>query len=245
VRTVLVTGASGGIGQALCQEFSNEGYHVIATDKRPNTGTVCNAFIEADLQNLVQDPDQFDKFLADVKENIGCDGLTTLVNNAALQVIASTEELTIADWQASLSINLLGPFRFIQGFLPDLEGNQGAVVNIASVHSQQTKPGFVCYATSKAALVGLTRALAVDLGSRVRINAVNPAATMTPMLMESFKDDPSLLSQLAEVHPLGRIARPNEVAQVVTFLASEKASFITGAVIDVDGGILARLHDPR
>jgi NAD(P)-dependent dehydrogenase (short-subunit alcohol dehydrogenase family) len=102
----------------------------------------------------------------------------------------------------------------------------------------------VCYATSKAALVGLTRALAVDLGSRVRVNAINPAAVATPMLLDGFKGKEALYAALGGMHPLGRIAEPAEIAQVALFLASRKAAFITGAAFDVDGGILSRLHDP-
>lgn len=117
-------------------------------------------------------------------------------------------------------------------------------MNIASVHSTVTKPGFVSYSTSKAALVGLTRSLAIDLGSRVRVNAICPAATATPMLLAGFDGHPEALKELANVHPLERIAKPEEVAQVALFLASPQASFITGASILVDGGISGRLHDP-
>ena len=117
------------------------------------------------------------------------------------------------------------------------------MVNVASIHANLTKPGFVAYATSKAALVGLTRSMAVDLGRRVRVNAVLPAATATPMLTAGL-GGAAELEALGAMHPLGRIARPEEIAAAVVYLASEAASFVTGTVLAVDGGVGARLHDP-
>jgi NAD(P)-dependent dehydrogenase (short-subunit alcohol dehydrogenase family) len=129
-------------------------------------------------------------------------------------------------------------------FLADIERAKGSVVNIASIHAVATKPGFVCYATSKAALVGLTRSMAVDLGPRVRVNAINPAATATPMLLAGFEGKSKELDELAKKHPLERIAQPWEVAKTALFLASPDAAFITGTCLNIDGGIGGRLHDP-
>ena len=123
---------------------------------------------------------------------------------------------------------------------------RGGVVNIGSIHARTTKPGFVSYATSKAALIGLTQALAVDLGSKgVRVNVVQPAATQTDMLMRGLDGHPEAYDRLAAYHPLERIADPGEIADAVMFLVSANASFITGAVLSVDGGIGVRLHDPK
>ena len=155
-----------------------------------------------------------------------------------------TADVRVSDWDETLETNLIAPFLLIQSLLPDLERARGSVVNIASVHATATKPGFVCYATSKAALVGMTRVLAVDLGPRVRINCISPAATATPMLMAGFADKPAQFLELGQMHPMERIAEPAEVAQTAIFLASEQASFITGACLSVDGGIAGRLHDP-
>jgi NAD(P)-dependent dehydrogenase (short-subunit alcohol dehydrogenase family) len=138
----------------------------------------------------------------------------------------------------------VAPLHLAQALLSDLEAAVGSVVNIASIHAVATKPGFVCYATSKAALVGLTRAMAVDLGPRIRVNALLPAAVDTPMLRESFSGSETALGELGRMHPAGRIARPEEVARAAVFLASDQASFMTGAAVHVDGGIAGRLHDP-
>ena len=117
-------------------------------------------------------------------------------------------------------------------------------MNVSSIHAFETKPHFVAYATSKGALLTLTRALAVELAPCVRVNAVIPSATDTGMLRAGFEGNPEGLAELGRYHPMGRIARPEEIAAVIAFLGSEAASFMTGSAISVDGGIGARLHDP-
>jgi NAD(P)-dependent dehydrogenase (short-subunit alcohol dehydrogenase family) len=108
-----------------------------------------------------------------------------------------------------------------------------------------TKPGIFSYATSKAALIGLTCSLSVKLDSRDRVDAINPAAVSTPMLLDGFSEKDDQYAELAAMHPVGRIAEPSEIALAGVFLASEKASFISGTALDVYGGILSRLHDPE
>lgn len=244
-RVALITGAAGGIGRALCAEFRKSGYRVIATDIVEFPGLMCDRFIKADLTSLCRDQEDLKKFVREVDSDAHNDGLTTLVNNAAVQILNKTSQISLQDWWDTLDVNLLAPFVLTQALLPALEKAEGSVINIGSVHAVATKPGFVCYATSKAALVGLTRALAVDLGGRVRVNAVNPAAVATPMLREGFRGREDQLLTLEGMHPIGRIAKPEEIARAVVFLASANSSFITGAAINVDGGILSRLHDPE
>jgi NAD(P)-dependent dehydrogenase (short-subunit alcohol dehydrogenase family) len=243
MKTALITGALGGIGQALCAEFQKAGYFVIGTDKRDGP-CACDAFVNIDVRELYASSTAREKLVADVRAILGDKGLTVLVNNAATQVLNKTDDIQIADWDATLETNLIAPFLLLQALLPDLEKAKGSCVNIASIHSVATKPGFVCYATSKAALVGMTRALAVDLGPRVRVNAINPAATATPMLLAGFEGRSKEFDELAKKHPLERIAQPWEVAKTAIFLASEDAAFISGACLHIDGGIGGRLHDP-
>ena len=118
------------------------------------------------------------------------------------------------------------------------------MVNISSVHAKATKPKFVAYATSKAALSGLTRALAVELGSDVAVYGIEPAAVQTPMLLAGFADSPESLSRLAACHPSGRIATPQEVAELVHFLFAARSAGLQGSAIELGGGISGRLHDP-
>jgi NAD(P)-dependent dehydrogenase (short-subunit alcohol dehydrogenase family) len=244
MKNVFITGAEGGIGRALCKEYKKAGYRVIASDRNPDNGVTCDMFFQFDLSLFTRDAEYKKNTMHKIIALFNNEGLSVLINNAAIQILNGTENATVEDWHTTLDTNVVAPFILIQGLLPQLEKAHGNVLNIASVHATNTKPGFIAYATSKTALCGLTRALAVDLGPRMRVNALAPAATATPMLLDGFKGKPELFQQLSEMHPLGRIASPEEVAQVALFLTSDAASFITGAVISVDGGISGRLHDP-
>lgn len=239
---VIITGASGGIGQALCHRFRADGYFVLGTDLRPGKGA--DEWFEMDLDRLGKDPAYRQGALVAILGGIGARPLCALVNNAALQIVKPVEALEPEDWLRTLSVNLLGPFLLIQGLLGRLEASSGAVVNIASIHAAQTLPGFTAYAASKAALEGMTRSLAVELGGRIRVNAIAPAAVDTPMLRAGFKGRGDRFALLADAHPARRIAQPEEIARVASFLVSESAAFITGAVFPVDGGIRSRLHNP-
>jgi len=172
------------------------------------------------------------------------DGLHVLVNNAAVQVLGGVEDLTISDWYRTLDINVLVPFALTKGLLAQLDSAGGCVINISSIHARLTKAGFVAYATSKAALSGMTRAMAVDLGSRVRVNAIEPAAIETPMLEAGFEGKPEQFVHLQASHPQGRIGTPEEVAALALSVASGELQFLHGACIGLDGGISGRLHDP-
>lgn len=242
--TALITGAAGGIGQALCAEFKKAGYRVIATDVTDHSNQACDCFVTADLKAICRDESSFKQFIMTVEDEIRGRGLTVLVNNAAVQILGGTSELSMQSWRDTLDVNVLAPFLLTQALVSYLEQARGSVINIGSVHATATKPGFVCYATSKAALVGLTKALAVDLGRRVRVIALNPAAVGTPMLIQGFEGKGDQLALLGNMHPIGRIADPHEIARTAVFLASPEASFITGVSFNVDGGILSRLHDP-
>ncbi|MNX34285.1 Glucose 1-dehydrogenase 1 [compost metagenome] len=244
MKAALITGALGGIGRALCKVFQEEGYRVIGTDRVEGQAD-CDVFIQADVERLCQDEVYREAFFDEVRLNLLGHRLEVLVNNAAIQLLNRTEDVSTSDWQRTLNTNLVAPFLLAQGLLPELEASQGSVVNMASIHAIATKPGFVCYATSKAALVGLTKAMAIDLGPRVRVNAINPAATATPMLLAGFEGKGESFQRLSSMHPLERIADPEEVARVAIFLASEQAKFITGAAFNIDGGMGARLHDPE
>jgi NAD(P)-dependent dehydrogenase (short-subunit alcohol dehydrogenase family) len=244
VKTALVTGAEGGIGSALTTAFMQDEYRVIGLDRHEVATCDCDEYVQCDLERCANDEGYLTDKTAEIDSLLGDSGLHALVNNAAVQVLKPTESAASADWQKVLNVNVVAPFLLIRNFLSRMESVGGSVVNIASIHAHLTKPGFAIYATSKSALAGLTRALAVDVGPRVRVNAIAPAATATPMLLEGFEQAPELLDELGAAHPLGRIAQPSEVANVAVFLASAEASFINGAVVAVDGGIGGRLHDP-
>lgn len=242
---VLITGCNGGIGTSLVQVFSEAGYHVVGVDKKPCEGEFEGAkFLQYDIGELTLDAELLERFAKDVREACSGYSLHTLVNNAAVQILGGCATLEINDFVISMNVNVIAPFVLVKTFLSELRASKGVVVNIGSVHAQATKPEFAAYATSKSALHGLTRALAVDLGPEVRVNAIAPAATATDMLMAGFEGQEDAFNELCDVHPLRRIAEPVEVANLALFMASKNSGFLTGATLYADGGILSRLHDP-
>lgn len=238
----LVTGAAGGIGRAICEVFLETGYRVIGVDCQKTEKSPYEV-IHFDVSRMNQQDAVSESFCCRFEE-LAEGYLDVLVNNAAVQIVKPIQTISAADWDVTLATNLLAPFWLVQRFLPMLRSAKGNVLNIASIHSTVTKPEFAVYSTSKAALVALTRSLAIDLAPEVRVNAVVPAATDTLMLRTGFGDNVNKLKELGDYHPMGRIAQPEEVAQVALFLASSRASFMTGAVVNIDGGISACLHDP-
>jgi NAD(P)-dependent dehydrogenase (short-subunit alcohol dehydrogenase family) len=244
-NAVLVTGARGGIGAALCRGFKAAGWFVIGTSQgTPSDPALYDHYVKLDMSAFVKDADARAAFIDTVKDMCGNIPLKALINNAAVQHLGQTETITSEVMQESFNVNTIGPFLLTQGFLQALEASKGSVLNIGSVHARATKPEFVPYATTKAALHGLTRALAVDLGGRVRVNTLAPAATATPMLLAGFEGREEAFKELAAVHPVDRIAQPEEICDAALFLCSDNASFVTGSSFYIDGGILSRLHDP-
>lgn len=236
---VVITGAAGGIGTELCRTFRREGYKVIGVDQ----SSVIDAD-EAIIFNLNDAVAQCESLKQSLDAVIGTDVLCALINNAAWQVVKSFPDLTPSDWDRTLHVNLTAPMILSQLLLERLASAGGHILNIASIHAHLTKPGFVAYATSKAALLGFTQALAVDLGGRVHVNAILPAAIRTPMLEAGFSGQPERMSLLENHHPTGCIGTPRELAELAAFIVSGKMPFMNGAAINLDGGIGHRLHDP-
>jgi NAD(P)-dependent dehydrogenase (short-subunit alcohol dehydrogenase family) len=241
-KTVLITGALGGIGKALCKVFDEQGWTVIGTDIRmKDSAPHCHIAQHLDLDRLCKDVDYKHFIYESIIQKT--DKLDALINNAAVQLLSSTDEIRLSDWYETMNVNLTAPMLLSQLFLRKLEETGGSVVNIASIHQQLTKPRFVSYATSKSALVGLTKAMAVDLQGKVRINCISPAAIETDMLRAGFNNDELALTALKKLHPVQRIGYPEEVAKLALFLVSEEAKFINGANLQLDGGISSVLHD--
>lgn len=240
---VVVTGSNGGIGTAIVQLLRDDGYFVIGTDIGRDENNL-DAYIDCDLQQFVAESSLRTSFAKDVELLLDGRKLTALVNNAAILSTSGMQTLKLSEITASMNVNVIAAFALSQVLYPALEASKGSIVNIGSIHAKQTKPGFINYAMSKAALRGLTQAMAVECGASVRVNLVEPAAIATPMLLAGFVETPEAFEGLEEYHPVGRIGQPCEVAEVVAFLISDKCSFMNGSIIAVDGGIAARLHDP-
>jgi NAD(P)-dependent dehydrogenase (short-subunit alcohol dehydrogenase family) len=175
--------------------------------------------------------------------------LDALVNNASLQVCSYVASLTVREWEDTMNVNARAPLILSQKLLPALELVKGAIVNISSVHAIATSGEMAAYAASKAALLSLTRSMALEFGERgVRVNAVLPGAVNTDMLRAGLKRGRSCettgiqLQDLASRHPVARIGDPSDIAKAVYFLADKRSSeFVTGQSIVVDGGALAQL----
>ena len=249
-RSVLITGAAGGIGQGLVEALQSSGWRVIATD-HGDTSTngrsrpAAQGWIHQDLAQLTADEQALQAFATRVEEAATPEApLQTIVHNAAVQRLGSFEALSQHDWTHTLAVNLLAPVAISRALLPQLKRQRGSIVHIGSIHSQLTKPGFTAYATSKAALAGLTRAMAVELGGAVRVNAIEPAAIATPMLDAGFADSPDLKAELEACHPTASIGTPADVARAVLFLLDPANRFLNGCVLPLGGGIHSRLHDP-
>lgn len=248
-KSVLITGAAGGIGAGLVEALVEAGWAVLGSDhpSAPPSNHLrqrCQAWIPADLAAMSGDPHQLETFRAAVLSATDNGQLMAIVHNAAVQRLGLFEQLEPADWHETMEVNLMAPVVISRALLPQLPRQSGSIVHIGSVHSQLTKPGFVAYATSKAALAGLTRAMAVELGGSVRVNAIEPAAIATPMLQAGFADTPALKAQLEAFHPTGAIGSPADVARAVLFLLDPANSFLNGCVLQLGGGIHNRLHDP-
>ena len=245
----VITGVLGGIGSSLAEVLQTQhGYFIIGIDVLPmkQSEKFIDKFIQCNIASLALNSEEGEAVATNLVDVISKAGpLKVLINNAAKQIVKPIEDTSIADWNEVMATNVGAPFALIKLALPFLKKCKGSIINIASIHANLTKPEFVAYASSKGALVALTRALAVELGHvGIRVNAILPAATSTPMLLAGFEGKPVAFKALERMHPLGRICAPSEIAEVVAFLASNKAEFVSGAAWQIDGGIGGRLHDP-
>jgi NAD(P)-dependent dehydrogenase (short-subunit alcohol dehydrogenase family) len=244
---VVLTGARGGIGSAILRRLLDEGHAVIALDRGAGPAMTGVHWIDCDLEPLSRDAasrERLQEELAAANAALGAPRTIGLVNNAAVQLTGAALDQDLEAFTTSLAVNVAAPFALARMLYPALAEARGCIINIGSVHAHQTKPGFSAYSTSKAALAGLTRALAVEWGAVVRVVAIEPAAIRTPMLEAGFTGDPAARARLAQAHPANEIGEPAQVARWVSHLLADDALFGNGTVINLDGGVSFRLHDP-
>ena len=252
-KVVIVSGGAHGIGEAAALAFAREGYRVAVADVNRSAGErveerirsqSCEAtFICADISRAEDAQEVVRRTVA------AFGGVDVLFNNAGIQPAESyktAEQLDEAVWDRVMDVNVKGCFLLSKYAIPEMRKRGGGViVNNASVQGLQSQKLVPVYAASKGAVLSLTRNLALDYAAEnIRAVAICPGSVDTPMLRASAElaspaDSQGMLAAWGRKHPLGRIARPEEIAEVVVFLASDKASFITGEYVCVDGGLMA------
>jgi NAD(P)-dependent dehydrogenase (short-subunit alcohol dehydrogenase family) len=248
-KIAVVTGGARGIGRATVERFVEEGSSVAFLDLDEETGVAFAHELEGlgaqvlFLPSDVTAEQQVATAMQATSERFGA--LDVLVNNAGVNAYFDAARMTEAEWQRVFDVDLKGAWLCVKHALPlMLEHRRGSIVNIASIHAFMTTEGTFPYAAAKSGLVGLTRSLALDYGKdNIRVNAVCPGFVRTQLVQEWLERQPDPAAAERDVlaaHPLGRIGTPEEIASLVAYLASDDASYITGATLLVDGGLSAR-----
>jgi NAD(P)-dependent dehydrogenase (short-subunit alcohol dehydrogenase family) len=245
-KCALVTGASSGIGRGIALRFGNEGAKVAVNygKSQENAEAVARTINTNGSEAFVVKADvserrQVDAMVSDVASRFG--KLDILVNNAGIFIEKTLLDTTDEVWNRIIDVNLRGAFLCTQRCVPEmLKIGGGKVINIASIDSIIAEPNTSAYCASKAGVVGLTTALALELApKRINVNAIAPGQINTPMISEWVKN-PEVVHALESKTPYGRLGRPEDIAAAATFLASDESEFVNGVVLPVDGGWLVQ-----
>ena len=236
-KVVLITGAGTGIGLSTAKRIASEGGIVVAGILDDTQANAVSDFHPIMLD--VRDERAWESALESIKSEFG--GIDVLVNNAGISPTGTAEETSPELWDEVMAVNLRGSFLGCQKSIPLMRSRGGgAIVNLTSINAIRGNRRLVAYAATKGAIISMTMSLALDHAQdNIRVNCICPATIDTEMArgMMAEAPDPALVEKLMiEKHPIGRIARPEEVAATIAFLASEDASFMTGLAIPVDGG---------
>jgi NAD(P)-dependent dehydrogenase (short-subunit alcohol dehydrogenase family) len=251
-KSAIVTGAGQGIGEAIAVAFCTQGARVVIAERNPETGAAVAAGIRAKGgEALFVHTDVADRASVEamVQAALGAFGtVDILVNNAGINVAKEPLALSDDDWRRCFAVDLDGVWHCCRAVLPQMLANgRGSIVNIASVHGFTIIPHFFPYPVAKHALMGLTRSLGIEYAAKgVRVNAIAPGYIQTPICEDwwsTFPDPAAERQRAYDLHPPGRIGRPEEVAMTAVFLASDEAPFINAECIVIDGGRSVLYHE--
>lgn len=237
-RIALVTGASRGIGQAIAKRLANEGYLVIGTATSEEGAAAVNDYLQelggAGRVLNVQDAEQINQLFDSIEKEFG--NVQVLVNNAGITQDGLLMRMDDNAWERVLDVNLTSVFRTSKRAIKGMmKARQGRIINITSVVAAMGNAGQTNYTASKAGIEGFTRSLAREIGSRqITVNCVAPGFIDTDMTSELNE---ALIQSMLNTVPLARLGKPEDIAAAVNFLASEEAGYITGTVLDVNGGM--------
>lgn len=237
-RIALVTGASRGIGQAIAKRLANEGYLVIGTATSEKGAATVNDYLQelggAGRVLNVQDAEQINQLFDSIEKEFG--NVQVLVNNAGITQDGLLMRMDDNAWERVIDVNLTSVFRTSKRAMKGMmKARQGRIINITSVVAAMGNAGQTNYTASKAGIEGFTRSLAREIGSRqITVNCVAPGFIDTDMTSEL---DEALIQSMLNTVPLARLGKPEDIAAAVNFLASEEAGYITGTVLDVNGGM--------
>lgn len=244
-KVVIITGGAAGIGAAMVERFRAEGANVISTDINAELGTAtASKFGATFFEHDVGDPKQWEQIFAHVKKEYG--RLNVIINNAGVITAKSIEDVDMETWNRVLMTNVTGVMLGSQGAIDIMkdnpEGPIGSIINITSTSAYSALPGDVGYSTSKGAVRIMTKSIAAHCGNagyQIRCNSIAPGATSSSIVKGAIDQHPELGGIIANMSPLRRIADCSEITGMAVFLASDDASYVTGADLVVDGGLTA------